>query len=262
MRREAGAQRRRPRRPDQHVALVQRAQQALHLARPALGRVGPVLGRAERVVGHEHLRAVVRPRGPDLLRPRALVRLPPVGHQGERDHPRHRRLAHLRRPGEDGEAMAPQHGERAGMGADRHEHACQGLRLRRVERRRGAGDRRTAERRRMRGAQLARAVERLEEPAPPEHAHPVRGGHLRLVGVGHDDLRAGRARNRRRAAARPSAARHPPRRPRAARRTSPATPTPAPPARARPRRSRAARTGASRASRGRTPPPRPWMMPG
>ena len=50
---EPGAQRGRPRGPDQPMTVVERAQNPLHFPRPPLRGVGPVLGRAERVVGDE-----------------------------------------------------------------------------------------------------------------------------------------------------------------------------------------------------------------
>ena len=106
---QRGVQRRRPRGPDQPVAIVEGAEQPLHRPRPALGGVRAVLGGAERVVGDEHLaprcgsKAACRSSGRG-----ALVGLPAVGHLGQGDHARDRGLAHLGRPGEHGEAVLAQ----------------------------------------------------------------------------------------------------------------------------------------------------------
>ena len=73
---QPGAQRRGPRRPDEPVRLVGRAQDAVELARPALGGVRAVLGRAERVVGDEQLRRCGRRAAPRPARA-ACTRAPP-----------------------------------------------------------------------------------------------------------------------------------------------------------------------------------------
>jgi hypothetical protein len=105
------------------VAFVHRPQHAVEVEGPTLGRVGPVLGGSERVVGDEHLLPVARMSLPELVRARAFVHLPAVRQSGEPEHARDRGLAHLRRTGDDREAVVVEHIERAEVRARRDEHA-------------------------------------------------------------------------------------------------------------------------------------------
>ena len=101
---QAGAQRRGPRRPHEPVPLVQRAAASASARGPALGGVGPVLGRAEGVVGDEDLRAVgSSARHSCSGRVHSCASQPSLS-RASATHPGDRRLAHLGRPGEHGEA--------------------------------------------------------------------------------------------------------------------------------------------------------------
>jgi hypothetical protein len=107
---QPGAQRCGPRGPDQPMAIVEHPQDPGQLARPSLGGVGAVLGGAERVIGDEHLGPARVQRAQEVVGSAAVVRLPAAAEAAEGDHCGRGRLAHLRRAGEDREAMAAEHG--------------------------------------------------------------------------------------------------------------------------------------------------------
>ncbi len=132
---QARLQRRRPRRPDQPMTLIEHREQAPELARPVLSRIRAILGRPKRVISDEDLRAVRIERLPHLLRADTVVRLPARGELGQGDHPRDRRLAHLRRTRQDDKAVSREHVASALIRARRHEHASQLLRPLHVQRR-------------------------------------------------------------------------------------------------------------------------------
>jgi hypothetical protein len=176
---QPGLQGRRARGPDQPVTIVERAQEAIHLARPALRGIRAVLGGTEGVVGDEHLRPPGFEGPPDFVGGRALMCLPARRHLGQRDHPGGRRLAHLGRPGEDGEMVLVQHGQGAGMGSRRHEHARERRGRVAIERRRGARlvadqlvERSQPEHRRHRLAQLRTGIDPRRQLTCPEHSDP------------------------------------------------------------------------------------------
>ena len=108
----------------------------------------------------------------------ALVRLPAAGQLRQGDHPRDRGLAHLRRPGEHGEAVLAQYFQRAAVGAGRHEHGRQRPRRIPIKRRRRQrlGPQQViqaahSEHRRRGQPQLGTGVDHAAELGPPERDH-------------------------------------------------------------------------------------------
>ena len=116
------------------MPIIEHAKDPLHLGRPSLAGVRPVLGGPEGIIGNEHLPAIGIERAPDLLRTDALVRFPPVRQLRERDRPRDRGLAHLRRTAQNGKPMSVEDPERVAIRPRGHEHGRQGTRGRNVQR--------------------------------------------------------------------------------------------------------------------------------